>query len=57
VDPSLIAVLALVASALQVALIRVIDYYYPRGHTRVDDKIAEEKAKHDIEDEDDTENK
>lgn len=43
-DPAVIALLAVVASALQVALLRVIDYYYPRGHTKVGDHIAETKA-------------
>lgn len=43
-DPSLIAILALIASALQVVLLRAADYFFPRGHTRSDDKIAETKA-------------
>lgn len=43
-DPALIAILALLASALQVALLRVIDYYFPRGHNASDDKIAETQA-------------
>lgn len=43
-DPALIALLALIASALQIAILRAIDYYFPRGHTRVDDLIAETKS-------------
>jgi hypothetical protein len=43
-DPALIALLALLASALQVAILRAIDYYFPRGHTAVDDRIAESEA-------------
>lgn len=46
-DPALIAVLALLASAAQVAILRIIDYYYPRGHTAVGDRIAEKKADND----------
>jgi SAM-dependent MidA family methyltransferase len=44
VDPALIAVLALIASALQVGLLRVIDYYFPRGHTRIGDHLLETKT-------------
>lgn len=43
-DPSLIAILALIASAIQVGLLRAIDYYFPRGHTHVGDHMLEEKA-------------
>lgn len=43
-DPALIAILALLASAVQVGILRIIDYYYPRGHTALGDKIAETKA-------------
>lgn len=48
-EPSLIAIIAVLASALQVALLRIIDYYFPRGSTRIGDKIAELRA---LEDED-----
>jgi hypothetical protein len=44
VDPTLIALLALLASAIQVGILRAIDYYFPRGHTRSGDQIAETKA-------------
>jgi hypothetical protein len=47
-DPALIALLALLASALQVAILRIIDYYYPRGHTHSGDRIAETKAERDV---------
>lgn len=43
-SPETVAILAVLASALQVALLRVIDYYFPRGHTKVGDHIAETKA-------------
>lgn len=46
-EPSLIAIIALLASAAQVALLRIIDYYFPRGSTRIGDKIAEERARKD----------
>jgi len=44
VDPAVIAALAVLLSALQVALLRVIDYYFPKGHTRTGDHIAETRA-------------
>ncbi len=43
-DPTVIAALAVLLSAVQVALLRVIDYYFPKGHTRSGDHIAETKA-------------
>ncbi len=43
-DPTVIAALAVLLSAVQVALLRVIDYYFPKGHTRTGDHIAETKA-------------
>lgn len=46
-DPSLIAIIAVGASALQVIALRIIDYYFPRGSTRIGDKIAERRAMHD----------
>lgn len=50
-DPSLIAVLALLASAVQVGILRIIDYYFPRGHTNVGDRIAELKVREELDDE------
>jgi SAM-dependent MidA family methyltransferase len=44
VDPALIAILALIASAIQVGILRMIDYYFPRGHTHMGDHILETKA-------------
>lgn len=46
-DPSLIAVLAVLASLAQVALLRIIDYYFPRGATRIGDRIAQQRAEKD----------
>jgi hypothetical protein len=46
-EPSLIAVIAILASAAQVAILRIIDYYFPRGSTRIGDRIAENRAKQD----------
>jgi hypothetical protein len=46
-EPSLIAVIAVLASAAQVALLRIIDYYFPRGSTRIGDRIAERRAMED----------
>lgn len=43
-DPGLIAILALLASALQVAILRIIDYYFPRGHTHHGDNMLETKT-------------
>jgi hypothetical protein len=43
-DPALIAILALIASAIQVGILRAIDYYFPRGHTHTGDQIAETRA-------------
>lgn len=44
-EPSLIAVLAVLASIAQVAVLRIIDYYFPRGSTRIGDRIAERRAR------------
>jgi hypothetical protein len=46
-DPSLIAIIAVGARALQVIALRIIDYYFPRGSTRIGDRIAERRAMHD----------
>ena len=46
-EPSLIAVLAVLASITQVAVLRIIDYYFPRGSTRIGDRIAERRAMED----------
>ena len=42
-DPGLVAIIALIASALQVAILRAIDYYWPRGHTAIGDREARRK--------------
>ena len=43
-DSNTIALLAVVLSLVQVAVLRIIDYYYPRGHTRIGDKIEETRS-------------
>lgn len=43
-EPGLIAVLALLASVVQVAILRIIDYYFPRGRTAHEDRIEETRA-------------
>jgi exonuclease III len=46
-EPSVVAILAVLASLAQVAILRVIDYYFPKGHTAVGDRIAAHRAQFD----------